>query len=185
MTFKTKELIFIALMAALLFVLNFTIGAGIIAATGIPASSALIDGITNLAVVTFVALVLRKFGAIALLYLVYAIIALPTHMAGGPPGFILKIPFLAGSALLFDLTIYLLKYRKSGFIIGLPILTLFGFALYIATYYFLGMPEFQKLLTALPVIFVSFTVLGYIGMWIGFKIYNRTKNKRAVLQITS
>ena len=95
MTFKTKELIFIALMAALLFVLNFTIGAGIIAATGIPASSALIDGITNLAVVTFVALVLRKFGAIALLYLVYAIIALPTHMAGGPPGFILKIPLLS------------------------------------------------------------------------------------------
>lgn len=185
MAYSTKELIFIALMAALLFVINFAIGAGIIAVTGIPGGSALVTGITNLIVVTFVALAIKKFGTIGLLYLVYGILALPTDMAGGPPGFVWKIPLLAGSALVFELFLRFTNYRKLGFIVGLPIFTLFGFAVYLLAYWLLGMPEFDKLLKALPVIFVMFTILGYIGIWLGFVIYNRLKEKRIIRQITA
>src|SRR3989344_2613158 len=183
--FHTKELIFIALMSALLFVINFTIGAGIIAVTGIPGSSAFITGISNLMFLTFVALVVRKFGVLTLFYLVYAVIALPTHMAGGPPGFIWKIPLLAISAFLMDIVLYYTKFKKVGFIIGLPILTVFGFLLYLVTYYLLGMPEFEKLYSVMVVMSIIFIALGYFGMWIGFILYNKMKNKRIIAQIGS
>lgn len=182
--FSTKELIFIALMAALLFVLNFTVGAGIIAVTGIPGSSAFITGITNLIFITFIALVVRKFGVLSLFYFVYGIIALPTHMAGGPPGFIWKVPLLVISAFLLDILLHFTKFRKVGFIIGLPVLTIFGFGSYLVVYYLLGMPEFEKLYGVIFIMSIIFIVLGYIGMWLGFVLYNKMKNKRIIRNIT-
>lgn len=185
MAFTTRELVFIALSAALLFVLNFSLGAGVIAATGIPGSSALVDGITNLLVITFAALVIRKFGVMGTLYFIYGIIALPTHMAGGPPGFIPKIFLLAGSAYVYDLIVYWSRFRKWGFIVGLPILLLGGFSLYVGTYSLLGMPEAEKLLKAMPILIGAFLPMGYIGMWLGFVSYKRLKDKHVVRQISS
>ena len=43
--FTTRELIFIALMAALLFVTNLIISGAVISITGVPASSGFITGI--------------------------------------------------------------------------------------------------------------------------------------------
>ncbi|MBI5065391.1 hypothetical protein HZA97_04075 [Candidatus Woesearchaeota archaeon] len=185
MSFKTKELIFIALMSALLFIVNFSMGAGIIAVTGIPGGSAFITGITNLIVITFVALTLKKVGSLTLLYFIYGIIALPTPMAGGPPGFMLKIPLLALSAFLFEIVMYFSNYKKIGFILGLPVFTIFGFATYLLTYWFLGMPEFDKMYSAFLALAVIFIVLGYIGMWLGFIVHNRLKNKRILSQISA
>ena len=185
MSFTTRELIFIALMAALLFVVNFTIGAGIIAVTGIPGGSGLVTGISNLLVITFVALLIRRFGAIALLYFVYGILALPTDMAGGPPGFVWKIPLLVLASLFFELCVFLAKHKKIGFILGLPAFTLVGLVTYLFTYWVLGMPELNKALTFFPVILVALLVLGYVGMWLGFVLYARLKNKRLIQQITA
>ena len=185
MGFQTRELIFIALMAALLFVVNFSIGEGIIVATGIPGASGFITGITNVLFITFVALNLRKFGAVSLLYLVYGIIALPTHMAGGPPGFILKIPVLVLIALSYEIIIYFARFKKIGFIIGLPIFVIFGMMLYLGTYYLLGMPEFNKMYGAALTLTIVFTIFGYLGLWLGFLLYNRLKDKRIIRQITN
>lgn len=185
MGFKTRELIFIALMAALLFVVNFSIGAGIIAVTGIPGGSALVTGITNLLVLTFVALVVRRFGTLGLLYLVYGVLALPTPMAGGPPGFVWKIPLLAGSVLFFELFIRFGDYRKLWFFVGLPVFTIVGFAVYLGTYWLLGMPEFGQMLKAVPILFAALMVLGSLGIWLGFALYNRLKEKRIIRQITA
>lgn len=182
--FTTKQLVFIALMAALLFVLNFVVGSWIIALSGVPGSSAFITGITNLAVVSFVALTLRKLGSISLLYLVYGLLALPTPMAGGPPGFVWKIPALVFSALLFELVLHFTKYRKVGFIVGIPVLTLVGFGMFLLIYRLLGMPEYGKLLGVVPYLALAFILLGYVGMWVGFVGYNRLKNRQLMRQIS-
>lgn len=184
MAFTIRQMIFIALSAALLFVMNFSLGAGVIAATGIPGSSALVDGVTNLLVITFASLVVRRFGVMGTLYFIYGIIALPTHMAGGPPGFVPKIFLLAGSALVYDAIVYGFNFQRKGFIIGLPILLLGGFALYVATYSLLGMPEADKLLKAMPILIGAFLPMGYAGMWLGFKLYDRMKDKQLVRQIS-
>ena len=185
MAFTTKQLIFIALMAALLFVVNFTIGAGIIAVTEIPASSGFITGLTNVLVVTFVALTMRKFGALSLLYLVYGILALPTFMAGGPPGFVWKIPMLVLSAFIFESGLWFFRYKKYGFIISLPIFVVTGLLIYLGGFWLFGIPGLDKFIQAIPVFLVLFIMLGYLGMWLGFKLFNKFKNKRILQQITS
>src|SRR3989338_10383853 len=141
MTFKTKELIFIALMAAALFVVNLIIGSGIIAATGVPGASGFVTGLTNLIFITFTALVLKRFWYLTILYLVYGILAIPTPMAGGPQGFIFKIIPLVITAFTFEVVVNFFNYRKKGFVIALPAFVIIGFFAYILTYWLLGMPE--------------------------------------------
>ncbi|MDO8661539.1 MAG: MptD family putative ECF transporter S component [Candidatus Woesearchaeota archaeon] len=182
--FTIRQLIFIALMSALLFVVNLTIGSGIIALTGIPGGSAFVTGISNLVVIVFVALTLKKFGSLSLLYLIYGLLALPTDMAGGPPGFIWKIPLLVVPTLLFDYIIWQSNYAKKGFIIGFPFFTVFGFALYLGTFWLLGMPEFSRMYNAFALLAIVFIVLGYFGMWLGFMLYNRLKNSAVLRQIS-
>lgn len=182
--FNTKQLIFIALMSALLFAINFTIGSGIISITGIPASSLFVTGITNLIVLTFVILVLKKLWSLTLLYTLYGILALPTHMAGGPPGFLLKVPIVALSVFTLEITIYLTKFKKYGFFLGLAIFTLIGSALYLTTYYLLGMPEFDKMFKAITPLTIALLILGSLGILIGFTLYNKLKNKRILQQIS-
>lgn len=181
-TFTTKQLIFIALMAALLFVINFVVGEGIIVATGIPGSSGFVTGLTNLAVLTLIGLIFRRLGAITLLYLIYGFLAIPTHMAGGPPGAIWKIIPLIITAFVFDLPTWLFKYRKVGFIVGLPAFVIIGLVVYIGAYRLMGIP-LDEFIHVLPWLIVAFTLLGYIGVWLGFVLYNRLKNKRMIRQI--
>lgn len=185
MSFTTKELIFLALAAALLFVLNFSIGAVVIAVTNIPLTSGFVTGITNMIVVTVVVMLLKRPGAATILCFIYSLIALPTPMAGGPPGFIWKVPLLTFGAFLFDLALLFIKNRKLAIIIGLPIMTVITNLLYVLTFYLLGMPEYKKMLAFLPLLCVSFVLLGYLGMWIGFMIYNRIRHKKIVQQISS
>jgi len=185
MTFKTKELIFIALMAAALFVVNLIIGSGIIAATGVPGASGFVTGLTNLIFITFTALVLKRFWSLTILYLIYGILAIPTPMAGGPPGFFWKIIPLVITAFIFEVVVRIFNYRKRGFVIALPAFVVVGISAYILTYWILGMPELEKIIAVWPIMIALFVPLGYLGIWLGFKIYNRTKNKRVVYQITS
>ena len=90
--FNTKELVFLAFMSAFLIALNLVIGTA--AATFSLEAGEFIGGITNAIVLTFVALTLNRFGAISIFYLIYSLLALPFPLGGGPPGFMLKIPFL-------------------------------------------------------------------------------------------
>lgn len=185
MVFKTKELIFIALMAAALFVVNLLVGSGIIAATGIVGASGFVTGLTNLIFITFTALVLKRFWSLTLLYLIYGILAIPTPMAGGPPGFFWKIIPLIITAFIFEVVVYFFHYKKRGFVIALPAFVILGISAYILTYWALGMPELEKVIAVWPIMIIAFVPLGYLGIWLGFVIYNRIKNKRVIYQITS
>jgi hypothetical protein len=182
--FSTKELIFLALMGALLFVVNFALGSWLIIVTGIPGSSILITAITNIFLMTLVTLIIRKFWSLPILYLVYAFLTFPTPLGGAPPGFWPKIGMLVIPVIFFEIAIYALKFKKSGFILGLVLYALSAL-LYLPVYYFFGMPEFEKMMTIIvPGILVLFT-FGLIGMWLGFLVYKKIKNKRIVKQLSS
>ena len=184
-SFTTKQLIFIALMAGLLLAINFTLGIGIITVTGIPGSSAFVTGITNAIALGLTVLIIRKIGSGGLLYLIYGLIALPTPMAGGPPGFIWKVIILALAGITFDLFIHPLKYKTWGWVIGgffASIVGLFGLLL---VYYLLQLPEFDKLAPVIIIMFVVWFVFGLIGFRIANIIYKRIKDKRLIKQISS
>lgn len=181
--FKTKELIFIAIMAALLFVINFVIGAWIVAATGVPGSSVLITGISNLIILTFVSLVIRKFGAATFLYFIYSIITLPTHLSGGPPGFLPKIPLMILLGLAFDIPNSIAKYRKIGFVFGMIAISIAGVILYPLAYWLFDIPSLDKLIALIPIALIAYFVLGSIGIWLGFLLHKKLKNKHIFKQI--
>lgn len=185
MVFKTRELVFIALMGALLASVNILIGSGVIAVTGIPAGSTLVTGISNTLAITVVALTLKKLPSVTLMYLIYGFITLPTHLGGGPPGFLWKIPMLVFFAFVMEICLWFGNYKKSSFFIGLLAYTVVGIAGELGLFYLLGMPEYDKLLAAVPILAAAFIVLGSLGIWIGFNVYNRIKNKNIVLQISN
>ena len=183
--FTTRELTFLALMAALTFVVNLVVSAGIIAATGVPASSGLITGLTNGIFVTFVALTVRRYGALALFSFIYSVLALPTNMAGGPPGFVWKIPIMVISALIAEFILCSMHHRKLGFIIAIPVYTVIDIGATVLAYWLLGLPELDALLNLVYLITVMFIVLGYVGMSIGFVLYNKMSKKRIIRQISA
>jgi hypothetical protein len=178
---STRQLIFIALMAALVFVVNFSVGEWLVAATGVPGGSGFVTGFTNGLFITVTALILRKFGSITLVGLIYGILALPTNMAGGPPGFIWKLPLIVLTVLLAESIIHFMSYRKSGFFIALAVGNAFSMASLAFVFWMLGMSEFEKLMGVVYVLYGMFVVLGFIGIVVGFVVYARLKSKRWVL----
>lgn len=181
--FTTKELIFIALMSALLIVVNLVFGV-VLETISIEAAE-FITGLTNTIFIAFVALTFKRLGALSLFYLIYSLLTLPFPLGGGPPGFFLKIPLLVIPIIFFDLILYFTNFQKSGFIIGLPIFIIILALTHLAIFYLLNMPQFNMLLKAIWILVIGLIVLGYVGISLGFTLYNKLKNKRIIQQITN
>ena len=182
--FTTRELVFIALMAASLFVANLVLATGIIAATGIPLASGFLTGITIGLWALLMIKIVPKVGSLTLLCLIYSILEIPTSL-GGAPGFWPKIPINAISALIGDLFLYFTRYRNWSIFIAFYVIAVFNIGTFIYFLWLLGLPNVEKTLTIAHYLVLAYWVLGTIGILIGFAIYKRIKNKRTILQIRS
>lgn len=182
--FTTRELVFIALMAASLFVVNLVLASGIVAATGIPLSSAFITGITIGIWALLMIKIVPKVGSLTLLFLIYSILEIPTSL-GGAPGFWPKIPINAISAFIGDIFLYFMRYRNWSIFTAFYILAVANISTFIYFLWLFGLPNVQKTLAIAHYLILAYWVLGTIGILIGFKIYKRIRNKRTILQIKS
>ncbi len=121
MNILTKnQFIFIILSAAALFLLNNILLGSII--PRMPGGSAL--GITTIFMIALASLLIKRFGCITLIYLVYGFIGLPSHLWQGDVNYLSIIFLLIVSAIVFDAILYFNKYRISSYIISLPIFAL-------------------------------------------------------------
>ena len=82
--FTTKQLVFLALMGAVLFLQDISISIPIYAATGIPGAGYAIIGITFVLVAIVGALVVPRFGSFTIMAFIYSVIAIPTPVYGPP-----------------------------------------------------------------------------------------------------
>lgn len=177
--FNTKELAFIGLMGALMFVLSFLFGSALNIATGNPAASGFITQIIQGIILTVAVLTTRKFGTATYMWLIYGILAIPTNMWGGLPG-MYKVLISLATGLIFDTVIYLFRYKIKGLFVGsitqyivlVPILLWF--------YTQLNIPGAEKVLKYWPIMLVIFFALFSLGILVGLKIFNRIKNKRTI-----
>ncbi len=182
--FTTKELIFIALMGALTFVIAFTAGSGITLATGIPVMSAVVNIIVQVFFwILTVLIIKKKFGVLTLLGTVYAILAIPTVLYGPPT--VLKIVWGVASALIADIVLYLLSYKKIAYYVSsiswlwvLGFLELFFFSL-------LGVPGIAKFIKIFPILMGIGTIEAILAVFLAFIVYNKIKQKRIVKLISS
>lgn len=182
--FLVRELIFITLMAAGLFITNMILASAIVVLTGIPLASALISGLMVAVFVAILVMTIQKFGSLTLFFLIYSILEIPTTL-GGAPGFWPKIPINVISGLLGDIFLYFTRYKKWGMYIAFYVLAAINIYAFIFFLNLLGLPNAGKTLAISHYLVLAYWVLGTIGMFIGFKIWNKIKNKRIIKQITN
>jgi hypothetical protein len=181
---RTKELIVIGLMGALMFVASFVLGSALNVATGIPFASGITSMIIQPIALTIAVLLIRKFWVGTYMYLVYAILAIPTNMLGGVPG-VWKIAVALPLGLVFDICMYLTKYKKFGLYISFIVMNLLLMPGYLAVYYLLNLPGYAQLIKIVPVSIVVFIIISMISIVVGLAIFKRLEKKKAIINLIS
>jgi hypothetical protein len=177
--FKTQELIVIALIAVMVFIINLIfIGLG---PQGSPQQiitlplSLIASGILTVLVIK----ICPKFGVLTLFALIYGILEMPTPL-GVAPGFWPKIVINVLSALVGDIFIYNLRYRNWSIFVGAWIFGILNQSLFILAMFLFGIPFSTKLTVfVIPMLILMILVSG-LGMWLGLLIWKRIKNKRFI-----
>lgn len=180
--FKTKELVFIALMAVLLFVINFILGAWLNALTGIPFMNGVVTGITFGIFMAIMARTLPKFWTFTLFFLIYSLIELPTNL-GGAPGFWPKIPINILTGLAADIFLFSFRYKRWSYYPGFIILSTVNLFAFIFFLNLLGMPGVRELLGIVWWLLPLYWILGSMGIIVGHRITDRLENNKTYLQI--
>jgi hypothetical protein len=181
--FSTKQIVFSALMGALMFILSFALGSGLNVAIGNPAASGLVSCLIQAIMMTTAILISRRFGVVTLMWLVYGVLAIPTNMLGGLPG-LLKVCLALGIGIIFDVVVYFLNYKKWSLFFAFVLMYVFLVPVNLWIYFALGLPNANVLLKSAPYLFAIFLIESFIGIWIGLKIYNRVKSKSFVRQLS-
>lgn len=180
--FSTKQLIFLALIGAILFIMDLVISTVIDAVTGMQGAGYLVIGIFFIMIAVIGGLIIPKFGVFALMALIYALLAIPTNVFG-PPG-ILKVPIAFIVGLIIDLIIYSFKYKKSGYYLGAIIGNVLSLILFVWTFLLLGLPGIESLMPYLWSFSILYGIEAVIGTWLGYIIFNKKlKNLKIIKQI--
>jgi len=181
---KTKELVFLTLMGVLWFLLDFIVGQWVNAVTGLFLIGAAVSSI----VAGFFAVILiktrPKFGTLTIPLLIFGILCIPTP-SGGPVGFwpTAIIDFVVG--LVADAWLKATKYKNWAVIASFYILATLLLYSQTITMVWMGIPESGKILGVMHFVVLGFWVIGTIGLWLGFKTWNKIKDKRIITQISS
>lgn len=180
--FTTKQLIFITLISVLSVVFGYMFGV-LNVITGIPLVAA-VNGLIATILATYLFLIIRKTGVIFLFYLIHGVLIIPSP-AIGPPG-IYKLFVMILIALVIEIILLVFGKRIK---LGVPVAMAIGLMLVpILTFYIasaMNVPNMEKTLPFLPPILATALVFGLLGSWLGFKLYNKLKNKRILRQISS
>lgn len=165
---ETKKYLLVFGAAIGLFVLNNILLGFIV--PKLPGGSA--TGITSMLVITWLSLTLRKFGHIPVIYLIYGLIGLPSHLAVGDKMYLVAISLLVLSALIYDWVLYLKRYRIIAHIFAYPLFVI----LVNSSYQFLNFlntgdwtfPDLKAFLLSFP--------FGYAGILLGYLLSRKFSN---------
>lgn len=169
-----------ALMAAF-----FIIGASISAVIGILGAGGIISAIFSGILFAFCCLAIRRFGSATLTGFVFSICALPFPILG-PSGFLPKILIGTSAGLAVDLIYFLFKKREkiAATIIGAGSAVLITFEFIGLTLLF-SIPGAKKtagLFFSTHAIFI-FLLMGGIGGYIGYIVFNKLRNTAVIRRI--
>ena len=182
--FRTKELVFIALMAALAFIIALVLGVGINAITATPMLGGLVINLFFAFLLVLFALIIRKFGAIILLTLIYSLLSVPTINLG-PPGFY-KILIAVFIGLFMEIVLLVGQRKKIAYYMAVSFGFVLAIPLMIWIMNFLGLPGVDKLAPIMSIVMIIYFIEGIIGSWLAFIAYDKKlKNSALVKRLTS
>jgi len=161
------------------------VGAGFQAATGLVGLGGITNGFLTPAMVMFCLLTINQFGAATIMLTLHGILVLPLPISG-TPGFLGKVPIQFVGGLLADiLYLFLRKNKKrASLIIGGVLMLYLGFAIVQAGQFFKipGIEWTAKMFYTPPVLALA-VIVGAIGGYLGFYIYEKIKNTSVVKRI--
>jgi hypothetical protein len=179
MKFNIKELTFIGLMSILMFLLCFLLGNTLGLITGISVAPGFINMFIQGIILVICVLTIKKFWTATILFMIYGILAIPTTMVSGLPGlYKILIGFIVG--IIFDICAYIFKYKIKGLYIGILVIAPIETILIIFLYLKLNIPGRDILIKYWPIIVLLLIIITWLGILVGYKIYNKIKNKRAI-----
>ncbi len=180
---NTRELTYLGLFGVLMFLLSFIFGSALNVITGNPSASGFITQIFQAIILTIALLTVKKFGAATIIWLIYGIFAIPTNMFGGFPG-PYKVLLCLILGIIMDTILFLFKYKKWSFYLAGLIMYVVEVPIVLYLYLRLNIPGSELVLKYWPIMIVIFFIEFCIGIWIGIKIFNKIKDKKAIKQIT-
>lgn len=179
----TTKLMAIGGLAALTVVLQL-LGAGINALAGTVGAS-VINTILGSAMIAICLFVVDQFGAATIMYTVFGVLALPFSISG-TPGFLPKVPIMIAGGIILDILYLVFQRNKqiASLVIG-GLRTLYVGVAVIEVGRLFGMPGIEQsakfLYSAIGI--ASAFVLGAIGGYLGYIIYQKIKSTSIVLRI--
>jgi hypothetical protein len=168
-----KKLVFTVIVAFVLFFTNNILLGSIV--PRMPGGSA--TGITTMFFITCLGLIVRQIGYIPLLFLIYGLIGLPSHLFIGDWLYLLIIFLMILCALIYDWILSMLKYSLKGHLTAFP---LFFILTQICS---MGMSN--SFLNIEYNIIVYSLLLGYSGILLAFACYRIFSGKIKFFNIGS
>jgi len=178
--FKTKELIFLTLVGALMFVFDFAISSGIDSATGINGVGYIVSGFIFVALGVIGAYTIKKFGSIAILGLIYGLLITPTQILGPPSPFKIVLGLLVG--IIADLVVLAFRYKKFGYYLSFTIGNLITLPAWIGIMILFGLPKVDEVISMIWIIALVYFIQGIFGAWIGIKLYEKKLSKTKIIK---
>lgn len=176
----TKDFVVSGILAALTFALSFALGAGIILATGIPATG----GIGNIFVAVLILIIgmriVPKFGFGALTIGLVFTFAIPT-VIGGPPG-VYKIINGVLIGLVADVILVLGRRARWAHILAGSIGAVVSILSVYVALVILKLPGASKLAPLLLPLAAVQAVLGAAAAWVAVQIFERRLSKLTAVQ---
>ena len=183
-SWKINDFAFAGITGALIFATAFLLGAGIILATGIPATGGIVNILVAVLVMTIAKHIKPKFGFATLSLTIMFAIAIPTIIGGTPGVYKILIGFLLG--LTFDLVVYLLKNTNKSYLLAGALGSVVSIVSIFFAMKFLELPGVDKLQPLLKFLIPLQALNGLVGAFLGNKIFNnRLKDLPAVKRMMS
>lgn len=176
---KKQQVLFIIISALALFIVNnFILGAVV---PRLPGGSS--NGITTMFFVTFVSLILKRFGGIPILYLVYGCVGLPSHLLAGDWFYLVIVLLLILSSVLFDWLLKIQRYRIKAYVLSFPVFAVLMQVIYVAHSHLIS--GYQINFSSSVYTVLMSLLLGYSGMILAFIFHRRFAKSKLIEQIVS
>ena len=169
---------------AVLFLIISLLGGVINATTGIPIMGGAINSFVTPAMTVLCLLIINKFGSATLMLAIVGILELPFPLTG-TPGFLPKILILIIAGLFADSVFSLDKNKKLACIsIGGPMMVYLGWSIVLLGRLF-NMPGVDRAaqLASSPPIIVLGLIMGSVGSYLGYLVYQKVKETSIVKRI--
>lgn len=178
--FTTQELVLLALVGAILFLMDIVISNSIYAATGIIGLGFLVTVVFFTAIATAGGLIVRKFGTFTIMALIYAALAIPTPVYG-PPGVHKLLPALA-TGIVIDFLLGIFHYKKIAYYVSLALGNVLALWLFVGMFLLLDFPGKEQIAAFAWWLSISYALEAFLGVWLGFQIYEKKLKKMRIVK---